>query len=95
MTDLFVTDGLDAWTLAGYLSFQASEKLSLHGRLEYGELDGLGLDGEILSATATVQYDLWANVISRLEVRWDDVEESALTIDEDSASVYLNLIYKF
>jgi hypothetical protein len=95
VTDLFGTDGLDAWTLAGYLSFQASEKLSLHGRLEYGELDGLGLNGEILSATATVQYDLWANVISRLEVRWDDVQEDALTIDEDTAGVYANLIYKF
>jgi hypothetical protein len=95
VTDLFGTDDLDAWTVAGYLSFQATEKLSLHGRVEYGEVDGLGLDGEILSATATAQYDLWANVISRLEVRWDDAEESALTIDEDTASVYLNLIYKF
>jgi hypothetical protein len=95
VSDLFGTDDLDAWTLAGYLSFQASEKLSLHGRAEYGEVDGLGLDGEILSLTGTVQYDLWANVISRLEVRWDDAEESALAIDEDAASVYLNLIYKF
>ena len=26
---------------------------------------------KILALTATVQYDLWKNVISRLEVRWD------------------------
>ena len=26
---------------------------------------------KILSTTGTVQYDLWKNVISRLELRWD------------------------
>jgi hypothetical protein len=26
---------------------------------------------KVLAVTGTVQYDLWANVISRLEVRWD------------------------
>lgn len=30
-----------------------------------------GLPAEVLSFTGTVQYDLWANVLSRLEVRWD------------------------
>jgi hypothetical protein len=30
-----------------------------------------GLPDEVLSFTGTVQYDLWANVLSRLEVRWD------------------------
>jgi hypothetical protein len=26
---------------------------------------------EVLALTGTIQYDLWKNVISRLEVRWD------------------------
>ena len=26
---------------------------------------------EVLALTGTVQYDLWKNVISRLEFRWD------------------------
>ena len=28
-------------------------------------------DPKIFALTGTVQYDLWQNVISRLEVRWD------------------------
>jgi len=77
----------DTWSLAGYLSFQATEKLSLHGRLEYfkdkqlvpggngalfQDLAGGTAPAEVLSVTATVQYDLWKNVISRLELRWDN-----------------------
>jgi hypothetical protein len=30
-----------------------------------------GIPAEVLSLTGTVQYDLWANVLSRLELRWD------------------------
>jgi hypothetical protein len=81
----------DTWSLAGYLSYQATEKLSFHGRLEYfkdknltptapagtqtgflfSDLAG-GNSAEVLSVTATAQYDLWKNVISRLELRWDN-----------------------
>ncbi len=67
-----------AWSL--YASFQATEKLSLHLRGEYAETDtallgtGTGLTGgnsKIIALTSTLQYDLWNNVLSRLEVRWD------------------------
>jgi hypothetical protein len=93
--DLGGASGNDAWTLAGYLSFQASEKLSLHGRAEIGEADAIfGLtDAEVLSLTGTVQYDLWANVISRLEVRWDDIDSNQGS--EDTVGLYANVIYKF
>lgn len=73
-TDLDAT----AWSL--YASFQATEKLSLHLRGEYAETDtsllgtGTGLSGgnsKIVALTSTVQYDLWNNVLSRLEIRWD------------------------
>jgi hypothetical protein len=71
----------DSWSVAGYLSYQATEKLSFHARAEY-LYDSLENGGstyfptvtdkaEILALTGTVQYDLWKNVISRLEVRWD------------------------
>lgn len=66
---------------AGYVSFQATQKLSLHGRAEYawtdtdlfgtGVTDGLGGNSEIFALTGTIQYDLWKNVLSRVEVRWD------------------------
>lgn len=67
----------NAWAAALYTSFQATEKLSFHGRGEYYNQDaGAGDDLELFALTGTVQYDLWANVISRLEVRWDRVMDA-------------------
>ncbi|MFM1768308.1 MAG: hypothetical protein RJA22_837 [Verrucomicrobiota bacterium] len=63
-----------------YTSISINEKLSLHLRGEYAWTDTslLGseanLDGgnsEVIAGTATLQYDLWKNVLSRLEFRWD------------------------
>jgi len=73
----------NAWAL--YASFQATEKLSLHARGEYASTDtallsggftdvgpaGINGSARIFSLTGTLQYDLWENVLSRLEVRWD------------------------
>jgi hypothetical protein len=74
----------DDYSIAGYLSYQATEKLSFHARVEYFKDNAgvlfspvnaarLGNTGkaEVLALTATAQYDLWKNVISRLELRWD------------------------
>ncbi len=116
----------DTFSVAGYLSYQATEKLSFHGRVEYFKdklQDGLGrgllfapqgglgpdAKAEVLSLTGTVQYDLWKNVISRLEVRWDhslvgndlfggepDTPGAAGNADLKNAwLIALNLIYKF
>jgi hypothetical protein len=53
----------------------------------------------MLSVTGTVQFDLWENVISRVEARWDQMNDEddifASTIDETHFGVYLNVIYKF
>lgn len=61
--------------LAGYASFQVTEKLSLHSRSEFASVTpavaGAGRPESVFAQTATVQYDLWKNVISRLEFRWD------------------------
>jgi hypothetical protein len=84
-----------AWAAAGYLSFQMTEKLSLHGRGEYfasggpiGAQTGLntagttvtypvGMASKMFSATATLQYDLWKNVMTRLEFRWDHAADGS------------------
>lgn len=70
-------NGGETWSVAGYASFQATEKLSLHARGEYirdrGDQQvffGPSID-KVMAWTATAQYDLWENVISRLELRWD------------------------
>jgi len=70
----YANGGEDIWTIAGYGSYQATEKLSFHGRMEYlkGSVpSAVGDDLELFALTGTVQYDLWENVISRLEIRWD------------------------
>ncbi len=58
----------DTWDLAGYVSYQVTEKLSLNGRAEY--LDEINA-AHVIEATATAQYDLWKNVMTRVEFRWD------------------------
>jgi hypothetical protein len=63
--------GTYQWVVGGYASYQATEKLSFHGRGEYFVTDVPGSDTEIYELTATIQYDLWKNVLSRLEFRWD------------------------
>jgi hypothetical protein len=84
--DVAGTSG-ETWSLAGYASFQATEKLSVHARAEYLRDRGaqkffVGTDpisgnfgstnpDKVLALTGTVQYDLWKNVISRVELRWD------------------------
>ena len=70
-----------AWAGALYASFQATEKLSLNLRGEFVDdsadvlsdwSDSVGLNrAKIWAATATAQYDLWKNVVSRVEFRWD------------------------
>lgn len=62
---------LYAWTAALYANYQYNDKLSFAGRLDHLQsTDNMALD----SLTADVQYNLWANVISRLEARWDHTE---------------------
>jgi len=64
-----------------YATYQATEKLSLNGRGEYftqsGGASGLGLPTKVFALTFTPQYDLWKNVLTRLEFRWDHQLESA------------------
>jgi hypothetical protein len=68
--------GGDTWSVAGYASYQATEKMSFHARAEYLRDRGdqkffEGYPEKALALTGTVQYDLWKNLISRVELRWD------------------------
>jgi len=106
------------WAVAGYASYQATEKLSFHARGEYlkdssGNLFPNNGDGplyysadHVLALTGTVQYDLWKNVISRIEIRWDhsmDANRAFGPTDEATGNGSLknalmlaaNVIYKF
>jgi hypothetical protein len=103
-----------AWALAEYLSYQATEKLSFHVRADYTkekfdlEVNGVGIpdarEAKIFALTGTVQYDLWKNVISRVELRWDhsangnDMFGGSTAGDPDRKNAFMlaaNVIYKF
>ena len=58
----------DADALAIYLSLKTCEKSTLNARVEY---DRTATGAEFLGTTLTFDYKLWANVVSRLEYRWD------------------------
>src|SRR5207302_9706401 len=91
-----------------YASFQATEKLSLHARGEYfwqkTILESDGLPSKVLALTGTVQYDLWKNVLSRLEVRWDHSANGTLAYGgtvpgtpnkKNAYELIANVSYKF
>jgi hypothetical protein len=70
----------DDYIFGLYNTIKATDKLSFNSRAEYWEVDAKsgasrGSDSGI-SLTETVEYDLWANVVSRLEVRYDKVVTS-------------------
>ena len=112
----------ETWSVAGYASYQATDKLSLHLRGEYlrdrGEQKFFTSDfadplastnpDRSLALTATAQYDLWKNVITRLELRWDHslsgqqtwgVDNTASLTDpgtlRNEFMLAANIIYKF
>ena len=111
-----------AQSVAVYASVQATEKLGLHLRGEWFDItDGAasngtsahgtqtslgGIPSEALAITGTIQYDLWANVLSRLELRWDhSLAEGkpfggssggvAGSSKKNEVLVAANIIYKF
>ncbi len=109
---------MNAWSVAGYASYQATEKLSFHLRGEYfvdtaavpggdgvlfTDLGPGQSEAKVMSWSATAQYDLWKNVISRLELRWDHSltaeplfggTTGAPTLD-NAWMLAANVIYKF
>jgi hypothetical protein len=102
--------GMETWSgaLGGYAIYQINDKLKLSGRAEiakgtdgsWGTAIGDGQE-EFFGLTATLDYSLWANVISRLEFRWDndlagnDSFGSTAEPEENAVSLALNIIYRF
>lgn len=100
------TENMSAFAL--YASFQATEKLSLHGRAELLHTQAVNgpnqnRNTDVYAWTLTAQYDLWKNVISRAELRWDHHESDAYSVnsndgnglDKNAYLAALNVIYKF
>ncbi len=92
-----------------YLLWQATDKLTFNTRADYLSqseyLASSGMPSKAFGLTETVQYDLWKNVISRLEFRWDHSANgqdayggttagSAPTL-KNTFLVAANVIYKF
>jgi hypothetical protein len=93
-----------AWALAGYVSYQASEKLKLNARGDWTKgqdgtyFDAVGGDkvNKLISGTLTADYALWSGLITRLEGRWDhDLSGNEIYGDNNVFTVALNAIYKF
>jgi hypothetical protein len=79
-------DGGSFESFAGYMSYKINTKSSINARYEYATGSALsnletangfsptvpyGTLDKVMALTGTFEYDLWDNVISRLEVRWD------------------------
>jgi len=94
-----IAQPLDLQVFGAFASYQATDKLNLSLRGEILKLDSF-VNGE--EVTATLAYNMWANVISRLEVRWDHVDKpSGLTPFGEGAGynnaflLAANVAYKF
>jgi hypothetical protein len=96
-----------------YGTYKATDKLSFDGRGEYfhGQDDysytggNEGYSSEGFELTGTAEYDLWANVMTRVEVRYDHFgsydtpyavyDGNDAVLKKDSVGFYANVIYKF
>jgi hypothetical protein len=97
-----------SWNVAVYGNLQATDKLSFNVRAEYLD-DGAGLiygnpnAPQAEEITLTAQYNLWANVLSRVEFRWDHHENTAFDasvrgggpVHLNAYMLAFNVIYQF
>jgi hypothetical protein len=112
-------NGGNPWALAGYVTFQSSPKLSWNGRIEWAKnylnsVAGLYQGGpnnqtplpseqNAVALTGTMQYNLWANVLTRLEVRWDHASHDVYggnvsgggTYQENAVMIAAQAVYQF
>lgn len=108
-TDVMHVDTGFATAVAGYVAFKPEQsKWGVAGRVEYAKGNFLdsnssgfpvvdsGFD-KVLALTGTVSYDLWQNVLTRAEVRWDHALNSNNPINNQNNAVALiaNVVYKF
>jgi hypothetical protein len=102
----------DVWVAGLYGTFKATDKLSFNFRgeylndttsFEYASAPEWNPSYTAVELTGTVEYDLWANVTSRVEIRYDKIIEGlniapvdvADNSHSESLGIYANVIYKF
>ena len=81
--------------VGGYISYQVTEKLSLYGRAEYASSTYSTTFGarKVIEGTATLQYDLWKNVLSRVELRWDHAADDTASYGGGGTSGFKDNAY--
>lgn len=92
-----------AQAYAFYTGYQITEKLKANNRFEYASSDyGAFLPGrtkdKMIGETFTLDYALWANVLTRGEFRWDrSVDGGANPFDgqKNDLSLTASIVYKF
>ena len=91
-------------SISGYATYTLTEKLKANVREEWatssGGYFGGGNDEKFFGSTLTLDYSLWANVVTRAEFRWDHAANGASAIfgtgaQRNDYSLALNVIYKF
>jgi len=102
----------DTMALGLYGTYKATDKLSFNFRgeylndttsFEYASAPEWNPSYTAVELTGTVEYDLWANVTSRVEIRYDKIIEGlniapvdvADNSHSESLGIYANVIYKF
>ncbi len=100
-----IADSSYANAVSGYISYQLTEKLKLNNRVEYATssggvfLPGNSNDERVFALTSTLDYALFANVVTRAEVRWDTAIGGTVLRpfdgEKNDVSLALNVIYKF
>jgi len=100
--------GKDTTLMSHYLSYAATDKITLNLRYETGNINAAGNLGTALAPadpnvdgvsdiSVGVDYQLWENVISRVEYieHSDDGNGSTLGSKEGAESLVFNIIYSF
>jgi hypothetical protein len=92
----------DVYVIGLYGTYKATDKLSFNGRAEYVHSTATTqpADSDVnhdgYEFTATVEYDMWANVTSRVEARFDHNNSFNFAgAHADALGLYANVIYKF
>lgn len=87
--------------IAAYISFQATEQIKISYRGEYASSSGgyftASNDESLVGNTVTVDYSLWKNVLTRLELRWDHDAggDKPFNGKADDVSLLANIVYLF
>jgi hypothetical protein len=96
-TALYVMYEIEKWKFANRFDYARSSS-GLFDGLDHGKSD------KLFAYTLTVDYSLWANVISRAEFRWDTSltgdrpyggTVAGMPSDKNAVSLAFNLIYQF